>query len=46
MKVEEKRLEPYYIKRDRIIKSYNYIFGENLYLINLDDHIINLKNNK
>lgn len=45
MKIEEKRLAPYYNDRNKIIENYIYIFQNKKYPINLNKHSIDLKNN-
>jgi|WetSurMetagenome_2_1015567.scaffolds.fasta_scaffold37284_3 hypothetical protein len=43
MNEEDKRLEPYYKERNRIIESYKYIFCDKVHYINVSKHKIDLK---
>lgn len=43
---EAKRVEPYYIKRRKIIENYYFNFQGKKYSINVDKHTIDLKINK
>jgi hypothetical protein len=43
MKEEDKRLEPYYKERNRIIENYKYMFYDKVFYLNVSKHKIDLK---